>query len=156
MVGGYAGAGAKAVIPARASAKLNFRLVPDQDPAEIETLLRSFISQISPPTVDIGVQTLFRANPFTLRGDHRVVRAARAALHKGFGVLPCFLRSGGTIPVAHLLQEELGIPTVLMGLASPDDSMHAPNERFCLRTFFQGIEAGIHFLAELGGGARCG
>lgn len=156
IVGGYAGAGAKAVIPARATAKLNFRLVPEQDPAEIDTLLRSFVSRVAPPAVEVGVRTLFRAYPFAMRGDDRVVRAARAALYKGFGVLPCLVRSGGTIPVAHLLQEELGIPTVLMGLASPDDAMHAPNERFCLKTFFKGIEASIHFLGELGGGARCG
>ena len=92
-----------------------------------------------------------------MRRDDRAVRAARAALYTGFGVLPSFVRSGGTIPVAHLLQEELGIPTVLMGLASPDDGMHAPNERFCLSTFFRGIEASIHFLAELARGeAPCG
>jgi acetylornithine deacetylase/succinyl-diaminopimelate desuccinylase-like protein len=156
VVGGYAGAGAKAVIPARAVAKLNFRLVPDQDPAEIDALLRSFVSQISPPAVDVGVRTLFRAHPFTMRRDDRAVRAARTALQKGFGVPSCFVRSGGTIPVAHLLQEELGIPTVLMGLASPDDAMHAPNERFCLETFFRGMEASIYFMAELGGEARCG
>jgi acetylornithine deacetylase/succinyl-diaminopimelate desuccinylase-like protein len=152
VVGGYAGTGVKAVIPARATAKLNFRLVPDQDPAEIDALLRGFVARIAPPAVGVGVRTLFRAQPFVMRRDDRAVRAARAALYKGFGVLPSFVRSGGTIPVAHLLQEELGIPTVLMGLASPDDGMHAPNERFCLKTFFRGVEASIHFLAALGRG----
>jgi acetylornithine deacetylase/succinyl-diaminopimelate desuccinylase-like protein len=157
IVGGYAGTGAKAVIPARASAKLNFRLVPDQDPAEIDALLRAFIGQIAAPAVRVRVRTLFRAHPFVMPRDDRAVRAARAALHAGFGVLPSFVRSGGTIPMAHILQEELGIPTVLMGLASPDDGMHGPNERFCLSTFFRGIEASIHFLAELARGeAPCG
>ena len=157
IVGGYAGTGAKAVIPARASAKLNFRLVPDQDPAEIDALLRAFVGQIAPPAVRIGVRTLLRAHPFVMRRYDRAVRAARAALYAGFGVSPAFVRSGGTIPVAHILQEELGIPTVLMGLASPDDGMHGPNERFCLSTFFRGIEASIHFLAELARGeAPCG
>ena len=149
IIGGYAGPGAKAVIPARAAAKLNFRLVPEQDPAEIDALLRGFIAEIAPPTIAVNIRTLFRAHPFVQRRDHPASRAAHAALHKAFGVQPTLLRSGGTIPVAHLLQEELGIPTVLMGFALPDDAMHAPNEHFCLANFFRGIETSIHFLAEL-------
>ena len=149
LVGGYTGPGAKAVIPARACAKIGFRLVPEQDPAEIDRLFRRFVKQITPPTVDLSIRTLFRAHPFVLRRDHPVVRAARAALRKGFGRSPAFVRVGGTIPVAHLLQEELGIPTVLIGLALPDDRMHGPNEKFHLPNFFQGIETSIHLLAEL-------
>jgi acetylornithine deacetylase/succinyl-diaminopimelate desuccinylase-like protein len=158
VAGGYAGPGSKAVIPARATAKLTLRLVPDQDPAEIDALLRGFIARIAPPAVFVVVRTLFSARPFVMRRDHHATRAAQAALHKGFGVPPSFVRSGGTIPVAPLLQEELGIPTVLMGFALPDDGMHAPNERFCLASFSRGIEASIHFLAELArpGEHRCG
>jgi acetylornithine deacetylase/succinyl-diaminopimelate desuccinylase-like protein len=93
-----------------------------------------------------------------MRRDHHATRAAQAALHKAFGVLPSFVRIGGTIPVAALLQEELGIATVPMGFALPDDGMHAPNERFCLTSFFRGIETSIHFLAELARpeGQQCG
>jgi acetylornithine deacetylase/succinyl-diaminopimelate desuccinylase-like protein len=149
LVGGYTGPGAKAVIPARACAKVSFRLVPEQDPAEIDRLFRRFVKQITPPTVDLSIRTLFRAHPFVLRRDHPVVRAACDALRKGFGRSPSFVRVGGTIPVAHLLQEELGIPTVLIGLALPDDRMHGPNEKFHLPNFFQGIEASIHLLSEL-------
>jgi len=149
IVGGYQGPGAKAVIPARAAAKLNFRLVPDQDPDEIDALFRRFVEQITPRTVRVLVRTLFRARPFVLHREHYAVRAARAALRKGIGVPPEFMRIGGTIPVAHLLQEELGIPTVLMGFALPGDRLHAPNERFLLSNFFRGIETSIHLLAEL-------
>lgn len=149
IIGGYAGPGVKAVIPARAAAKLSVRLVPEQDPDEIDALVRGFIAGIAPPTITASIRTLFRAHPFVQRRDHRASRAARAALYKAFGVQPTFLRSGGTIPVAHLLQEELGVPTVLMGFALPDDAIHAPNEHFCLTNFFRGIEASIHFLAEL-------
>lgn len=149
MIGGYTGPGAKAVIPARAAAKLNFRLVPEQDPAEIDAMLRGFIAEITPTSVTVSIRTLLHAQPFVQRRDHHAARAARVALHKGFGVQPASLRSGGTIPIAHLLQEELGIPTVLMGFALPDDALHAPNEHFCLANFFHGIETSIHFLAEL-------
>src|SRR5262245_13949393 len=156
VVGGYRGPGAKAVIPARAAAKLNFRLVPDQAPEEIDALFRSFIKRIAPPTVEVSVRTLFCARPFALLRDHLAVRAALEAFRKGFGVQPAFLRIGGTIPVAHLLQESLGIPTVPMGFSLPDDRLHAPNERFLLQNFFRGIDTSIHLLrAFLQAGPVC-
>ncbi len=149
IVGGYQGSGAKAVIPAQALAKLDFRLVPDQDPDEIEHLLRRHLARIAPPTVAIELRALSRARPFELDCEHPAVRAARTALRKGFGVEAGFLRIGGTIPLAHLLQHELGIPTIPMGFALPDAGLHGPNERFALASFFRGIDACIHLLAEL-------
>ena len=157
ITGGYQGSGAKAVIPAHATAKLNFRLVPDQDPAEIDALLRRHVARIAPPTVEVKLRTLFRAKPFVLQRDHPAVRAACAALRKGFGAEAEFLRIGGTIPVAHLLQDELGIATVPLGFALPDDGLHAPNERFRVANFFQAVDTAIHLLGELataGGAAR--
>jgi hypothetical protein len=61
-----------------------------------------------------------------------------------------FLRSGGTIPVVNTLQKMLGIPTILMGFALPDDRMHAPNEKFHLPNFYNGIATCIWFLAAVG------
>lgn len=60
-----------------------------------------------------------------------------------------FLRSGGTIPVVNLFQTMLGVPTVLMGFALPDDRLHAPNEKFHLPNFFKGINTSIYFLDEM-------
>ena len=65
-----------------------------------------------------------------------------------------FLRCGGTIPVVNLFQEMLGIPTVLMGFALPDDRLHAPNEKFHLPNFFKGIATSIKFLSEIAGSGR--
>ena len=149
ITGGYQGPGVKAVIPARALAKCNFRLVPDQDPDEIDRLLRQYVAQITPPTVRTVIRTYLRAKPAVVDRDHPAIRAAAIAYRRGFGATPVFLRSGGTIPVVHLLREILGIPTVLMGFALPDDRMHAPNEKFHLPNFFKGIATSIWFLAEL-------
>jgi acetylornithine deacetylase/succinyl-diaminopimelate desuccinylase-like protein len=146
---GYQGPGAKAVIPASAVAKLDFRLVPDQDPVQVEALFRDHVQRIAPPCVRVGVRTQFSAHPFVLLRNAPAVRAAVAACRKGFGVPPVFRRIGGTIPVAHLLHANLGVSSVLMGFALPDDRPHAPNERFFLPNFFRGIETSIHFLAEL-------
>src|SRR5262249_144646 len=71
------------------------------------------------------------------------------AYRRGFGVAPSFLRSGGTIPIVNLLQEQLGIPTILMAFALPDDQLHAPNEKMHLPTFFRGIATSVAFLEEI-------
>lgn len=152
MGGGYQGQGAKAIIPSRALAKLNFRLVPDQEPREIEQLFRRHIQRLTPSTMRSTIRTLLAARSAVVDRRHPAMRAAAAAYHKGFGAVPVFLRSGGTIPVVNTFQELLGVPTVLMGFALPDDNMHAPNEKFHLPNFYNGIATSISFLDELGAG----
>ncbi len=148
--GGYQGAGPKSVIPARAVAKLNFRLAPDQDPAEIEHLFRSHVATITPPTVRCRIRQQLAAQPALVDRNHPAMQAAAVAYERGFGTKPLYLRSGGTIPVVNMLQEKLGIPTVLMGFGLPDDNIHGPNERFHLPTFFKGIKTSIYFPDAVG------
>lgn len=147
--GGYQGPGAKAVIPSRAMAKLNFRLVPDQDPREIERLFRAFIFKIAPPAVRIAVRAEAGAKPALVDPRHPAIRAAARAYRVGFGASPVLLRVGGTIPVVSMFQELLGIPSVLMGFALPDDSLHGPNEKFNLSVFRKAIRTSIAFLHEM-------
>jgi acetylornithine deacetylase/succinyl-diaminopimelate desuccinylase-like protein len=145
--GGYQGAGIKTVIPSKALAKLSIRIVPDQDPREIERLFREHIARVTPSTVSSNVRTLAVSNPALVNRNHPALRAAAFAYKKGFGATPVFLRSGGSVPAASIFQSALGIPTVLMGFALPDDHIHAPNEKFHLPNFFQGIETSIWYLA---------
>src|SRR4029077_17357796 len=147
--GGYQGPGGKGVIPARAAAKLSFRLVPDQDAREVERLFRNHIARITPPAVRSTVKTLSSADPVVIDPRHPAVRAATLAYRKGFGVAPIFLRSGGTIPILSTFQKALDVPTVLMGFALPDDRIHAPNEKFHIPNFFKGIETSIWFMEAL-------
>jgi acetylornithine deacetylase/succinyl-diaminopimelate desuccinylase-like protein len=146
---GYQGVGGKAVIPSRALAKLSFRLVPDQRPREIEILFRRHIARITPPAVKSIVRTSQAANPAVIDRRDPALRAAAVAYSKAFGAAPVFLRSGGSIPVVNTFQRVLGIPTVLMGFALPDDHIHAPNEKFHLPNFHKGIETSIWFLWEI-------
>ena len=124
--GGYQGPGGKGIIPAFATVKLSFRLVPDQDPAEVDRLFRAHIARVTPPAVRVSIRTLAAAKPALVDRDHPAMRAASDAYEKGFGNPPVFLRSGGTIPVVDTFQRVLGIPTVLMGFGLPDDGIHAP------------------------------
>jgi acetylornithine deacetylase/succinyl-diaminopimelate desuccinylase-like protein len=148
IAGGYQGEGSKAVIPARATAKLNFRLVPDQDPREIDLLVRRHLARATPPTVRCRLTTQARARPAVLDRGHPMMQAAARAYRRGFGTAPVFLRSGGSIPVVNLFQEVLGLQTALMGFALPDSRIHAPDERFHLPTFERGIQTCLAFLEE--------
>lgn len=147
--GGYQGAGIKTVIPARALAKLSIRIVPDQDPGEIGRLLREHIRRVTPPTVTARLRILAVSNPALVNRNHPALRAAAVAYRKGFGSWPVFLRSGGSVPAASIFQKTLGIPTVLMGFALPDDHVHAPNEKFHLPNFFRGIETCIWYMTAV-------
>ena len=149
--GGYQGQGAKAAIPTGAVAKFDFRLVPDQDPREIERLIREHIAQLTPRGMHAHVRTQMSARPALIDRSHPVLAAAARAYHRAFGARTLFLRNGGTIPVVNLIQGILGTPAVLMGFGLPDDRIHGPNEKFHLPNFFRGIVTSCLFLAELGG-----
>jgi acetylornithine deacetylase/succinyl-diaminopimelate desuccinylase-like protein len=147
IVGGHTGQGVKGVIPARALAKVSFRLVPDQRPEKIAQLFRDHIARATPSTVRSTVRTMSPIRPALINRSHPAVQAARLAYKKTFGVLPVFIRSGGSIPVVHIFQNVLEIPAVLMGFGLPDDNIHGPNEKFHLPIFFKAIETSIWYLA---------
>jgi acetylornithine deacetylase/succinyl-diaminopimelate desuccinylase-like protein len=149
ITGGYQGPGGKSVIPARASVKLSFRLVPDQDPREVEHIVRAHFARVEPRGVKLSIRKHSEAQPALVELGHPAMRAASVAYRRAFGVAPVALRSGGTIPVVDILRRR-GVPTVLMGFALPDDRIHAPNEKFHLPTFHRGIATCIWFLAGLG------
>jgi acetylornithine deacetylase/succinyl-diaminopimelate desuccinylase-like protein len=147
IIGGHTGEGAKGIIPARALAKISFRLVPDQHPDKIAQLFRNHIARVTPPTVRSTVRTMSPIYPALINRAHPAVKAASLAYKKAFGVPAVFIRSGGSIPVVHIFQNILGIPAVLMGFGLPDDHIHGPNERFHLSIFSKAVETCIWYLA---------
>lgn len=147
IVGGYQGSGGKSIIPARAVAKLSFRLVPNQNPQKIALLFRNHIERITPPAVRSSVRTSSPIEAALVNRNHSALRIAASAYKQGFGAPPVFLRSGGSIPVVNTFQKVLGIPAVLMGFGLPDDHIHAPNEKFHLPNFYNAIATSIWYLA---------
>jgi acetylornithine deacetylase/succinyl-diaminopimelate desuccinylase-like protein len=149
--GGYAGAGPKTVLPCKAGAKFSFRLVPDQDPATIEALLRKHIEAATPPGVTVELIS-YQGSPAVLVDvDSPGVHAAARAIEKGFGVKPVFIREGGSIPVVGLLKRNLNIDTLLLGWGQNDDNLHGPNEKFSLADFHRGIKSSAYLFEELAG-----
>jgi acetylornithine deacetylase/succinyl-diaminopimelate desuccinylase-like protein len=148
--GGHQGPGSKAVIPARAFAKLNVRLVPDQDPREVAALMRRHIESHAPGGVRVTLTGGESGTPpVVLPRDHPAMCVAAEAYRRGFGRAPVLVRSGGTIPVVEALWSARHIPTVLMGFADPADAAHAPNESFLLPSLRRGGVTSLHFLAGM-------
>ncbi|MGC9468122.1 MAG: dipeptidase [Anaerolineae bacterium] len=148
--GGYTEPGAKTVLPSSAHAKISMRLVPDQTPEEISSLVTRYLHDIAPPTVSVEVRDLHGGSAAIVDRDSPAMQAASRAYAETFGREPVFVREGGSIPVVATFQEELGIETVLMGFGLPDDRLHSPNEKFHIPNFYRGIETVIRFLQLLG------
>ena len=150
ITGGFTGDGMKTVIPARASVKVSMRLVPDQRPDRIFKQYARFVQRVAPPGVRVEVRQLGAAPPVLVSRDAPPLRAAARALQAVYGMAPVYTRSGGSIPVVAGFSQALKIPTVLMGFGLPDDNLHAPNEKFVLSNFYQGIESVIRFAHYFG------
>jgi acetylornithine deacetylase/succinyl-diaminopimelate desuccinylase-like protein len=150
MPGGFVGAGAKTVIPAKATAKISFRLVPDMNPQEIFGQYKSFVESLQPKGVELRVRLIHTGDPIVMRTDNRYIQAATRALHQVFGKDTVFIRSGGSVPIVGDFERHLKIPTVMMGFGLPDDNLHAPNEKFHIPNFYKGIESIILLFEELG------
>jgi acetylornithine deacetylase/succinyl-diaminopimelate desuccinylase-like protein len=151
LLSGWTGEGAKTVIPAVAMAKVSMRLVPNQHPDRIAELFEAYVKKIAPKTVELKVTRLHGAMPWMTDFDNVYVQAAGRALEKGFGKRPVFTREGGSIPVVADFQSALGVPVVLFGFGLPDDNLHAPNEKFNLDNFFNGILASAFLYQEIAG-----
>jgi len=148
--GGFTGAGAKTVIPAKALAKVSMRLVPGMTPAKSFALYKTYVEKIAPAGVDVEVRLIHSGDPCLIPVDNPYVRAATRALKEVWGKETVFIRSGGSIPIVGDFDRHLGVPSVMMGFGLPDDNIHAPNEKFHLKNFELGIESIVRFLEESG------
>ena len=150
MPGGFTGAGAKTVIPAKAVAKVSMRLVPDQTPQQAFAQYKSYVESLKPDGIELDVRLIHSGDPIVIGTDNPYIQAATHALKKVWGKETVFIRSGGSIPIVGDFERHLKIPTVMMGFGLPDDNLHAPNEKFHLANFYRGIESIIVFFEELG------
>jgi acetylornithine deacetylase/succinyl-diaminopimelate desuccinylase-like protein len=150
MPGGFIGAGAKTVIPAKATAKISFRIVPDMHPQEVFAQYKSYVESLQPKGIELRVRLIHSGEPIVVQTDNPYIQAATHAMHQVFGKETVFIRSGGSIPIVGDFERHLKIPTVMMGFGLPDDNLHAPNEKFHIPNFHRGIESIILFFEALG------
>jgi acetylornithine deacetylase/succinyl-diaminopimelate desuccinylase-like protein len=149
MWGGHTGAGGKTIVPREAHAKLSFRLVAHQDPADVPGMLRQFVAERTPEGVDVvvtcdgpGVRPCF--SPI----DSPEVAAGRRAMERAFHQEILFTREGGSGPEADLA-DILGAPIVFIAVGLDEDQIHAPNERVNMGLLLKGAEAAAYLWDEL-------
>jgi acetylornithine deacetylase/succinyl-diaminopimelate desuccinylase-like protein len=150
IAGGFTGAGAKTVIPAKATAKASFRLVPRQDPEKIVESFREFVSKNTPKGIQTEVRVLSASPGLVVDPEHPAIQVAARAFSDIFQRPTVFIRSGGSIPIVGDFANHLGIPTVLMGFGLPDDGLHSPNEKYRLENYYKGIMTVAHFFEQYG------
>ena len=138
--GGYTGEGAKTVIASKAYAKISMRLVPDQDPDEITELFKTHFESIAPKGVRVKVKPHHGGHPYVTPIDNIGYQAANKAYSETFGVPAIPQRSGGSIPIVALFEQELKSKTILMGFGLDSDAIHSPNEHFGIFNYLKGIE----------------
>lgn len=150
MPGGFTGAGAKTVIPAKASAKISMRLVPSMKPEQVLQNYKDYVMSLVPRGIKLNIKVYSTGDPIVIPTNNPFVKASTEAMKEVFGKETVFIRSGGSIPIVAEFDKHLKIPSVMMGFGLPDDNLHAPNEKFHIANFYRGIESIIRFLSKLG------
>ena len=138
--GGYIGEGAKTVIASKAYAKISMRLVPDQDWEEITNLFTKHFEALAPKGVRVKVSPHHGGRAYVTPIDSIGYQAASKAYEQTFGKVPIPQRSGGSIPIVALFEQELKSKTILMGFGLDSDAIHSPNEHFGVWNYLKGIE----------------
>ena len=143
--GGYQGEGSKTVIPSEAFAKITCRLVANQDPDKIQETVIAAIEERCPPGVTLSVRKGGSGEPYMVvppgrpgtQEDQpeslaRAFDSADSSISKFFGNRPIYLREGGSIPVIADFKNRAGLDSLMIGLFTPLDNLHAPDESFDL------------------------
>lgn len=147
LTSGYQGKGGKTVLPNTASAKLDIRLVADQDPEKILDLVEKHLAKHAPQVTMVRSGGQMRPSSTPL--DNPYATAVRAALQTGFGVTPIDVPAlGGSLPDA-VWTQDLGLPSFIVPYGVPNQRNHAPNENMPLHRFYAGIRTSAALLAEL-------
>ncbi|MBC2594388.1 M20/M25/M40 family metallo-hydrolase [Ruficoccus amylovorans] len=152
--GGYQGEGSKTVIPSKAFVKITCRLVPDQEEDDIVAKVKAMLLERCPPEVSIEVKVDKGGSPYYVAPPGRpntasdlspvfarACAAAELAIEGAFGKKPLYLREGGSIPIIRDMKEKTGLDSLMIGLFTPRDNLHAPNESFELDMMEKGINA---------------
>jgi acetylornithine deacetylase/succinyl-diaminopimelate desuccinylase-like protein len=149
ILGGYTGEGSKTVIPAKAMAKVSFRLVVGQDPDRVRASFREFVRQRLPPDAKVEFTSLADAPGIEIPFDSPALGKARGALLEEWGKPPVTVGEGGTIPIIADFKRVLGMDTIMVGFALDDDRVHSPNEKYDLKSFHKGTRSWARILAAL-------
>ncbi|MGE0005287.1 MAG: M20/M25/M40 family metallo-hydrolase [Parvibaculaceae bacterium] len=147
---GYTGAGSKTVLPAEATAKLTFRLVGRQTPAQVRKGLRRFVKERLPADCKVRYKSEGGDSmAVTVAESSPWMRLAQSALEQEWGRKPVLMAEGASIPVVGAFKSLLKVDSLLVGFGLEDDSVHSPNEKYNLASFRKGIRSWVRIIAGL-------
>ncbi|WP_418594208.1 M20/M25/M40 family metallo-hydrolase [Ponticoccus sp. (in: a-proteobacteria)] len=146
IIGGYTGDGFKTVLPSKASAKVSFRLVGQQDPHAIRESFRAWVQAQLPEDVTAEFHGHGASPAGQMSTEHPAFEQARAVLGAEWGHDAAFTGCGGSIPVAGYFKTILDMDTMLVGWAKDDDQIHSPNEKYDVESFQKGIRSWARVL----------
>lgn len=162
--GGYQGEGSKTVIPAEAFAKITCRLVPDQSAEDIAGKVQKALQSAFPSAVRVEVETKGGGDPYVILPPgkpgadsgskplmEKAFSLAEHCIEQSFGTRPLYLREGGSIPIIRDLKEVVGLDSLMLGLFTNEDNLHAPDESFNLEIMNKAIDAFEQFFLGLAG-----
>jgi acetylornithine deacetylase/succinyl-diaminopimelate desuccinylase-like protein len=144
---GYQGAGHKTVLPAEAMAKLDFRLVPDQDPADVEAKLRKHLADEG--FDDIEVVAAEGELPARSDAKHPFVDLVCSTARKVYGQEPVTFPNGAGTQPLYPIVSILGVPVASAGISNPDGRAHAPDENIRVSDFIAGTKHVAAIIAGL-------
>lgn len=150
IIGGYTGEGPKTIVPAKATAKISCRLVPNQQESVIVQQMENFLRENCPQGVRLEFKHWHGCPAVLCDMNSPYMQAARSAIEHGFGTPPVLIREGGSIPVVGTFKEILGVDTLLLGWGQNSDNLHSPNEKFSLDAFQRGTLSSAWLWNELG------
>ncbi|TXH84229.1 MAG: M20/M25/M40 family metallo-hydrolase [Rhizobium sp.] len=149
ITGGYTGAGFKTVIAAKASAKVSFRLVGQQNPAAIRESFRAYVRSKIPADCSVEFHEHGGSPAIQLSYDSPSLTKAKTALSNEWPKPAIVIGMGGSIPIVGDFQKMLGMESLLIGFGLSDDRIHSPNEKYELRSYHKGIRSWIRVLDAL-------
>lgn len=144
--GGYTGDGFKTVLPSKASAKISFRLVGQQDPFIIRESFRKMVQDMLPPDCTVEFKAHGASPASQMSTDHPAFDQARAALSDEWPDAAAFVGCGGSIPIAGHFKTYLDMDAMLIGFGKDDDQIHSPNEKYDVESFHKGIRSWARIL----------
>ncbi|HVV91918.1 MAG TPA: M20/M25/M40 family metallo-hydrolase [Hyphomicrobiales bacterium] len=147
--GGYLGEGSKTIVPAQASAKVSFRLVPGQDPLKLRDAFRAFVTEKLPAGARVDFVSHGASPGLQLPLESPYIAAASKALSAEWGRQAILMGCGASIPIVGSFKRDLGMDALMVGFALDDDRIHSPNEKYELRAFQKGARSWARILGAL-------